>query len=82
IISPSNDGFMVTLTTNKLAKNVFLDFDGADGFFSDNYFDMVAGDKMVIYFHTKNHQPVNPALVNKNSLKIITLKDTYSAKNK
>jgi len=82
IINPSNDGFRITLTTNKLAKNIFLDFDGADGFFSDNYFDMVAGDKMVIYFHTKNHQPVNPALVNKNSLKIITLKDTYSAKNK
>ncbi len=39
-ISQTNDGYLITLTADKLAKNVFLSLDGA-GVFSNNYFDLL-----------------------------------------
>lgn len=42
-------GYAVTLTTNKLAKNVYL-FSEMDGRFSDNYFDLLPGEPVTVTF--------------------------------
>lgn len=46
-----NDGYQITLQTEKLAKNVLLSTDN-DGFFSDNYFDLLPGERKVVLFKT------------------------------
>jgi len=37
------DGYRIVLESPVLAKNVYLSLDGGDGWFSDNYFDLVPG---------------------------------------
>ncbi len=48
-IIPEGDGFTIILTTDKLAKNVFLSSD-LDGHFSDNYFDLLPGENITVHF--------------------------------
>lgn len=36
--------YIIELTTDKLAKNVFLSLKAGDGFFTDNYFDILPGE--------------------------------------
>lgn len=45
-------GYEITLTCENLAKNVFLQ-SSADGFFSDNYFDLIPGESKTVLFTTK-----------------------------
>jgi beta-mannosidase len=52
-VSPAQGGFEIGLSTDKLAKNVFLSMDGEEGFFSDNYFDLLPGEKVSIRLDTK-----------------------------
>lgn len=47
-----DDHWEIKLHANKLAKNVFLSFDQAEGFFSDNYFDMLPGESFTLKFKT------------------------------
>ncbi|PIF03437.1 MAG: beta-mannosidase [Draconibacterium sp.] len=49
-IKPSKGGFDVTITTDKLAKNVYLRVKGAESFFSDNYFDVLPGESKTVHF--------------------------------
>jgi len=68
----NSEGYELKLSTNTLAKDVFLSFDKYDGFFTDNYFDLIPGETKTIEFHTgKNIDDV----VNK--LKVISLVDSY-----
>jgi beta-mannosidase len=43
---------MITLETNTLAKNVLIQTE-ADGFFIDNYFDLMPGEKKQVLFKTE-----------------------------
>lgn len=45
-------GFEITLTTDKLAKNLYLSLGDQDGFFSDNYFDLIPGQPVKIGLET------------------------------
>jgi len=40
--------YIIELTTDKLAKNVFLSLKTGDGFFTDNYFDMLPGEIKIV----------------------------------
>ena len=40
----------IALTADALAKNLYLSFDAADGAFSDNYFDLLPGETVVVTF--------------------------------
>ncbi len=51
-IVKTTDGYQIILKTDKLAKNVFLSIDG-NGFFSDNYFDLLPGEEKRITFISK-----------------------------
>ena len=52
-VSPTQGGFEIGLSTDKLAKNVFLTIGGEEGFFSDNYFDLLPGEKVSVRLDTK-----------------------------
>lgn len=51
-IEKINSGFNIHLKTDKLAKNVFLQIESEEGFFSDNYFDMLPGGETTIKLET------------------------------
>lgn len=47
-----NEGYRITLDCNTLAKNVFIQTQ-ANGHFSDNYFDLLPGEKKQVLFKTE-----------------------------
>ncbi len=58
-ITKTKNGYSIVLKTDKLAKNVFLSIDG-DGFFSDNYFDLLPGkEKKVDLIRYKDTTDIN-----------------------
>ena len=65
--------YILTLESNTLAIGVFLSLDKAH-FFSDNYFDLIPGEKKQVVL--KIDEEIDGKYLNKN-LKIITLADTY-----
>ncbi|MFN8257275.1 MAG: glycoside hydrolase family 2 protein [Bacteroidales bacterium] len=72
VVEQKNDEVVITLTTDLFAKNVYLNFDGVEGFFSDNYFDILPGKPVQVTFKSKSttHDL-------KDKLKIISLVDSY-----
>jgi beta-mannosidase len=71
-ITPMADGYRILLSTDQLAKNVYLDIDEGDGFFRDNFFDLLPAEPVEIEFKCDANIL---DLVNK--LKIITIQATY-----
>jgi beta-mannosidase len=49
----ADGGFEITLTTDKLAKNLFMTIGDEEGFFGDNYFDLIPGQPLKIKLDTK-----------------------------
>ncbi len=70
-IQESPEGYLITLSSDRLAKNVYL-ASGRQGSFSDNFFDLLPGETRTISFRTK--QKISGF---EESLKILTLADTY-----
>jgi beta-mannosidase len=48
----TDTGYRLTVSTNKLAKNVFLDTPGGEGFFTDNFFDLLPGEAKTVDLET------------------------------
>ncbi len=71
-VTKNEAGYTIELSADKLAKNVYLSVDGNEGFFSNNYFDLLPGKLVSISYKTENL-----ALDLDNQLKIITLVDSY-----
>jgi len=53
LIEKTETGFDIELKTNKLAKNLYLQIGDEKGFFSDNYFDLLPNEKLVINLKTE-----------------------------
>ena len=51
-IEPASDGFKITLSASAFARAVFLQIDDIKSFFSDNYFDLIPGEKRTITVRT------------------------------
>lgn len=47
-INKKKDQYKITLSTDKLARNVYLYFEGCETQFSDNYFDLLPGETKII----------------------------------
>jgi len=62
-----------TLRTGVLAKNVYLSIPGYEGYFDDNYFDMLPGSTVTVRFITTNENIENFD----EKLRIMSLADTY-----
>jgi beta-mannosidase len=72
-IKKAKEGAEIILKTDKLAKNVYLTSE-TEGFFSDNYFDLLPGECKKIKFSCKEN-----SFDYKKDIKIISLTDTYSS---
>ena len=46
-----NEGYAITLSADRLAKNVYISTE-VNGSFGDNYFDLLAGEKKIVIFRT------------------------------
>jgi len=52
-IVPTDGGFELELSCSVLAKNLYLTMGEEDGFFSDNYFDLLPGERVSIFLETE-----------------------------
>lgn len=73
-ISASANGFKVSLTTDTLAKSVYLS-GFTEGFFTDNYFDLIPQRIIEIEFQTKQKMSLDEF---RQRLKIRSLNDAFS----
>jgi len=69
------NGYKLTVTSNKLAKAVYLSSKTA-GFFSDNYFDVLPDKPVEIEFRTRVKNPVEEF---RGQLQVRSLKDAFSS---
>ncbi len=74
ILTPKEDHYTLSLKTKQLAKNVFIQFADAEGFFSDNYFDLLPNREKTITFKSKDQ---SDRVLTIDNLEILTLADTY-----
>ena len=51
------EGYRIELTTDKLAKGIYLYSPFVVGEISDNFFDMLPGEKKTVIFRTTNKNP-------------------------
>ncbi len=72
IKNEKNGTTSITLSSDKLAKNVFVDFGNTEAKLSDNYFDLIPGEQKVI--EVKNLGDVHEL---EKKIKIKSLVDTY-----
>ncbi|HVZ88856.1 MAG TPA: glycoside hydrolase family 2 protein [Polyangia bacterium] len=73
--TPSTDGtFTVTAHADALARAVHLDSGAVDGFFDDNYFDLLPGETAIVTF--RPHTTTTAAAL-KAALQATTLVDSY-----
>ena len=52
-VSKTDSGFDIEISTDKLAKNVYFQIGDEEGFFSDNYFDLLPKETVTIQLKTK-----------------------------
>jgi len=71
-IEKEDDCFIIRLNSSTLSKNILLELSDHDGFFTDNYFDIIPGEKCTIKFFPENDLSVDEFRKN---LNINTLTD-------
>ncbi|MFO7889193.1 MAG: glycoside hydrolase family 2 protein [bacterium] len=49
-VKRTSKGYSLDLTCTSLAKDIFLSVDNSDGFFTDNYFDLIPGERKTVEF--------------------------------
>ena len=52
-IESADEGFQIVLKSDQLAKNLFMTIGDENGFFSDNYFDLLPGKTVRVSLKTK-----------------------------
>jgi beta-mannosidase len=66
-ITKADNGFDIALKTDKLAKNLYLQIGDEEGFFSDNYFDLLPNEKVSINLKTDiSEEKLNEVLTIRN----------------
>lgn len=73
-ISPTKNGFRISLSTNSLAKSVYLS-GFAEGFFTDNFFNLIPGRNVELEFQTKEKMSVEEF---RKKLKVRSLIDAFN----
>lgn len=76
-ITKSEKGFEIAISSDKLAKNVFVSCDSVEGFFSDNYFDLIPGETKTITFEPNNSSSQSSLEEVKRNLRLKSIRDTY-----
>jgi len=73
-VLPARGGFKVTLFADKFARAVYLSAPNYTGFFADNYFDLIPGQKVEVEFRTGAAIAPNDF---RSKLKIRTMADAF-----
>jgi beta-mannosidase len=73
-ISPTPHGFKVTLSADEFARAVYLSLARGDGFFSDNYFDLMPGRPVSVEFRPHRRIALNDF---RQQLKVRSLVDAF-----
>ena len=74
-VAPGADGALaVTVGAKQLARNVFLATGAIDGFFDDNYFDVLPGETVTVTFRTAS---TDDAEALQAALTATSIADTY-----
>jgi beta-mannosidase len=73
-IAPSKEGFRITLSTDKPAKDVYLS-GFTTGFFADNYFNLIPGKNLEIEYRTSQKMSVEEF---RKMLKVRSLVDAFN----
>ena len=71
-IEPAEGGYEVTVGSDVFARGVFLSLEGIENFFSDNYFDILPGEKRTIHVRTAIDRDEM-----RRQFKILSLGDTF-----
>ena len=71
-VQKQNGGYEIKLTTEHMAKGVFISAPGVDGTYSDNYFDLLPGESKTVRF-----SPSDATLITGNPFEVASLFDTY-----
>ena len=71
-VHEENGNFILELKAAKLVKNLYLSLEEGDGFFSDNYFDMLPGETIIVWFKPNSKMELSD--FNK-SLKLMQMSD-------
>ncbi len=66
-------GYKLIISTDKLAKNIYIEFKNLSGFLSDNYFDLLPNETKTIIF--KTDETIEKL---KKEIRIISLYDSYN----
>ncbi len=72
VIQRIKSGYKISLSSDKLVKNIYLTTPGIDGFFSDNYFDILPGQTVELSFETKDQTSNFEKVLN-----LVSLVDSY-----
>lgn len=73
-IAPAGGGFRVRLSTDTLARHVRLSQAADDGFFEDNYFDLVPGQPVDVIYHPRASVGLEDF---RKGLEIVSLRDAF-----
>ncbi len=73
-VAATRGGFKVTLTTDKLARAVYLSAPGPVGSFTDNFFDLIPGRPVAVEFRTRGRARLEDF---RKGLKVRTLVDAF-----
>jgi beta-mannosidase len=73
-VVPVQGGFKVTLSADKFARTVYLSAPNYAGFFADNYFDLIPGQKVEVKFQTGATIPLSAF---RSKLKIRSMADAF-----
>lgn len=73
-VVPVRGGFKVTLSADKFARAVYLSTPNHNGFFTDNYFDLIPGRKVEIVFSSSAAIKLSDF---RSKLKIRTMQDAF-----
>jgi beta-mannosidase len=76
-VSHNRGATTVTLSTDKLARGVYLSAEGLEGSFADNFFDLLPGRKTTIEFRARRSVSADEL---RRRLRVRTLSDAFAAK--
>ena len=74
VAAGANGALTVSVSAKQLARNVFLASGAVDGFFDDNYFDVLPGETVTVTFRPR--APTTPAALQA-ALTATSIADTY-----
>ena len=75
-IVQTRDGFRITVSSDRFAKAVYLSATDHDGFFSDNYFDLIPGKPVAVSYRSRS--PLSLSQL-RERLKIRSLTDAFNS---